>query len=370
MKNKNTLIFVHKFFKAIADSIIKVFIPLYLLKETGDLTLSFLYLTVQALTTFLLNLALRRFLQKYGIFAILLHFIPIVITEGILTFAKISLPAVILCGILMAFAQTLYSVPLNLIFAFGDKSTNVAKFQIATNVGKLLFMTFSGLSIAGGGEKSFLLLSLLSSLLYLICVIPIWFGYGMLKEEYRKHHSLVPKQGGLDRRFCLFHLFFGVFQVVMDEIIPLYLFINHLSFEAVTLLLVLVELCKIGTNYLSKILLEHGLERYGIILSVAVYIASLIAILFWKNSIALYVFSCLCAITFPMTFVPLFKRYCLYLSDCHNIFDGILVRDIYIFTLRPVYYALFLSGVGFPVMIAAAMINAGAMLKTELSLTK
>ena len=46
---KGNLIFIHKLLKSIADSIIIVFIPLYVLKTTGDIRLSMAYLIIFSL---------------------------------------------------------------------------------------------------------------------------------------------------------------------------------------------------------------------------------------------------------------------------------------------------------------------------------
>ena len=56
---KDNLIFIHKLLKAIADSIIKLFLPLYILKQTNDINLAMLYLIIYSscvmLTMFILK---------------------------------------------------------------------------------------------------------------------------------------------------------------------------------------------------------------------------------------------------------------------------------------------------------------------------
>ena len=156
--SKDNLIFIHKLLKAIADSIIIVFIPLYILKTTEDIKLSMAYLIFFSLFVIFYMLIFKKIIQKYGVICIIIHFIPIIAAEGVLSFATINIYSVIISAALMGLSQALYSVPLNLIFTFGDKKTNVAKFMIATNIGKLIFILTSGLILANI-NNSFIFLS-------------------------------------------------------------------------------------------------------------------------------------------------------------------------------------------------------------------
>ena len=65
---KDNLIFIHRLIKAFADSIIIVFIPLYILKQTNDINLAMLYLITYSLFVIFLMFILKKFIQKYGVF--------------------------------------------------------------------------------------------------------------------------------------------------------------------------------------------------------------------------------------------------------------------------------------------------------------
>lgn len=344
MKNKTNLIFLHKLLKAFADSIIKIFIPLYILKTTNNIKLSFLYLITYTISTLIFMFILKRFLQKYGIISIILHCIPIITTQFLLTFYTINVLNSIMSGVLMGLSQTLYSIPLNLIFAFSDKETNVAKFEAATNVGKILFVLLSGFLISSTIKNSFLYLSILASLFYISCVIPILYSYNLLKNNY----NLINKQKKLDISkkdylyFNIFHIVFGSFQSTMDNVLPLYLYINNLSFESVSIIIVLIELCKILANYFAKYLTSKNKYLICTILSFSVFLISSILILIFKNAVVLYILSCLISVTFPLTFVPMFKLFCKKISADNYIFDGMTNRDFYIFIGKiPLYSCYF-----------------------------
>lgn len=350
MMGKDNLIFMHKLLKAIADAIIIVFIPLYILKETNDIRLAMAYLIIYSLFVILFMFVLKKLIQKYGVLCIMLHFIPIIATEAILSFSEINITTIIICAGLMGLQQALYSIPLNLIFAFGDKKNNVGKFMIASNIGKLIFTLASGL-ILSNVENSFMFLSIASSVFYIICIFPIIFAYKDLKNRYNSIDK-DKKPIRLDWWFVIFHITFGLFQPIMDNVVPLYLYINNLSFQAVAIFIVLIEFLKIIVNYISQLLVRKNKSIICVIISFILFMSSVIVILFVKNSIVLYIFSTICALSFPLTFVPMFGLYCEYLKVNNNVFIGMTERDFEIFSLRAPMYALSYIGFGlYPVLI-------------------
>lgn len=370
MKNKTNLIFIHKVLKAIADSLIQVFIPLYILKVSGDINLAFMYLAIHGSMVIIFNIALKKLLQKFGVICIILHFIPIIATEAILSFCQITPLTIIPCALCTSLTQTLYSVPLNLIFSFSDKKTNVAKFQIATNIGKLVFILVGGFFLSSSVENSFLILSVVSSFIYVLSVIPIFYAYDMLKTSYNSHPTSTVPRTSTDKWFAVFHMSFGTFQETIDKIVPLFLFINNLSFQAVTTLLAVNELIKVGTNYFAKYLVKSGKEKLSCLLSCVVLLCSVVGILFVKNSTILYILSCLCSFSFPLTFVPMFKKYCNHLTSTNRQFEGMTERDIEIFSCRPIMHSSCLIFSSFYGPFAIGMISIISLFIAEMKLTK
>jgi len=345
-KNSNS-IFIHKLLKAIADSIIKLFIPLYILKTTGSVELALGYLSLYSIFVFLFLFLFKKFIQKYGVLAIILHFIPIIITEALFSFCELNFWIILVSAILMAITQTLYSVPLNLIFALQDKKVNVAKFQVATNVGKLIFTLVSGFIISSTIKNSFLILSIVSSIFYILCVIPILSSYNTLKEEYTRLKFEEPKIFSNNKWFTIFHITFGCFQATMDNVVPLYLYVNNLSFQAVTTLIAVIELLKIAVNYFAKFLVKNKKQKLSCYICAGMFMLSLIGIIFIKNNIALYILSCICSVSFPLTFVPMFKLFCEQINNEGCTIWQTTKRDIDIFSCRPLFYATYYLNMGF-----------------------
>ncbi len=367
---KNNLIFTHKVLKAIADSIIKIFIPLYILKQTNELWLALGYLAIYSTFVILGNLCFKKLIQKFGVVAIMLHFIPIIATEAILLFCELNIFTLLVCALLMSVSQSLYSVPLNLIFTFGDKDTNVAKFQIASNVGKLGFILISGFVLSSTISNSFLIMCIASVLFYVAGVVPLLFAYKLLKENYEKTigTSQIKHADKTYKKFVWFHVSFGTFQACLDNCLPLYLFVNNLSFQAVTIIIAIIELCKIMANYLAKVLVKHNKQKLSCIISCSVFLVCVVCLLIFKIPALLYVFSCLCSISFPLTFVPMFKKYCNYLTETSNVFDGMIYRDVYIFSFRPLLYCSYILGFSLYACFGVGIISMFAMFISEMKL--
>lgn len=367
---KRDLIFLHKLLKSIADSIIIVFIPLYILKTTSDIKLSMAYLIIFSLFVMLFMLIFKKVIQKYGVIAMIIHFIPIIIAEYIISFVNINIYNIIIVAALMGLSQALYSIPLNLVFTFGDKKTNVGLFMIATNIGKIIFTLIAGFILSSEIKNSFLILSIASTVFYIGSVFPILFAYKELKNNYSYSKSNNIEKVKIDKFFILFHITFGLFQPIMDNVVPLFLYLNNLSFEAVTIFIVIVELLKILANTISQILVKKNKAIILVIISFILFFFSILSIIFVKNNIALYILSTIASISFPLTFVPMFSLYCNYLRKTNNVFNGITRRDFDIFSFRPIMYSL--SYIGFSLLpcLIVGVIIVPIMLFSEIKLIR
>ena len=336
--DKLSKIFFHKLFTAIADSIIKVFIPLYILKMTGRIELAIIYLMVESFLVIVGMLALKKILCSHGLLCIILHCIPIIVANMLLSICVIDIVIVLICALCIATAQTLYSIPLNILFASIDKNANVSKFQIATNVGKIFFILLSGTLIARIPD-SFLFLSILASAFYIVSIIPLISTYSSLKVHTRvKREVEAPKLSIWHR---LFHVTFSTFQITIETVIPLYLYMNNLSFEAVSSIIAIIELLKVFANILGSYFIKTGHYKTSCTISTLIFTISFILIVIIKNPIVLYILSCIIAVSFPLCFVPMFHLFCDKINLNKSLNRDMIDRDIDIFSIRPVFYGSF-----------------------------
>ena len=338
--NTSKHIFMHKLFKALADSIIKTFIPLYIFKQTGNLNLAVAYLIAQSFFTLLTMSFLKKVLEHQTVFCVIIHCIPIILAQSLLAFFDLSLTNILITALLMAVAQTLYSIPFNLIFTYCDKKTNVSGFQIASNLGSLIFTLISGFSIAKI-QGSFAYLCLISAILYIISAASMFCIRKELKQYSFTKPEVKPKNKKTYLLYNLFHIGFGCFQIIIDYIVPLYLYANNLSFEAVTIIIALVKVVRILVAYFVKFFKPNKIYVASSLVALISFIISCVMIMHIKNVIVLYVLSCLVEITFPIFFIPMYKLFCNQLKDDNFVYQGTFERDMYIFSCRPLTFASF-----------------------------
>ena len=136
----------------------------------------------------------------------------------------------------------------------------------------------------------------------------------------------------------LFHMTFSTFQITIENVIPLYLYINNLSFEAVSTIIAIVEACKILANMLGNVFVKRGHYKLSCILSSVIFLSCLIGIVFVKNAVILYILSCVIAISFPLCFVPMFHLFCDKIKHNKSVTRDMIDRDIDIFAIRPIYF--------------------------------
>ena len=145
---------------------------------------------------------------------------------------------------------------------------------------------------------------------------------------------------------------FSTFQITIETIIPLYLYVNHLSFEAVSSIIGIIELLKVCANILGKYFVNTGRYRISCIISSIIFLISLTLILIIKIPVVLYILSCIIAISFPLCFVPMFHLFCAKIKANQSLTRDMIGRDIDIFMIRPIYYAsYFISSTIIPCII-------------------
>ena len=197
----------------------------------------------------------------------------------------------------------------------------------------------SGYVLGSSITNSLLIVSIVSSLIYICSIIPLLVNYGNFKQIY-----CIPTSGESVKNkktyklFNLYHIQFGIFQTIIDVVIPLYLFINNLTFQSITIIIALVEVCKMGAYVIAKHFEKKNLSVLSIIISIFIAIISLFLMLFTKNVIVLYITSCCLGISFPLLFSPMFALFVNKVKQGDNQYDGMTYRDIYIFSFRNVIY--------------------------------
>ena len=121
---------------------------------------------------------------------------------------------------------------------------------------------------------------------------------------------------------------------------------------------------------ISQIAVRHNKSIYLICISFVLFFFSIIAIIFVKNNIALYILSTTASVSFPFTFVPMFGLYCNYIKDNNIIFKGMTERDFELFSLRAPMYSLSYIGYGLYPCLIVGVVAVPIMFISEIILIK
>ena len=178
---KSNSIMIHKLLTALADNLIKVFLPLIILKDCGSLFLCVMFLVFYSLFTALLNYAMINTLKTKPLTMILLHIIPYCIMQfSISLYPVYNLFMIMVYALLNALGQTFYSVPSNNYFMFENKGSNAGKMQIGSNIGKIFMILIGGYIISKSTIEYILMICLVATIFYILSIYPLFY----IKENY------------------------------------------------------------------------------------------------------------------------------------------------------------------------------------------
>ena len=356
MKNSSYL-FLHRIFKGIADSTIKIFIPLLIYNATNNLVLSFVYCFVDYALTGILFLCLRKFVQKFSILSIILHIFPIIIAEFVLL-ANLNLWLIFVLAILDALSSTLYYSALNLIFGYLDSNANTAKFEAGQYVGLIIFSILSAY-VLGELQNSIVFVVIVSVVLYIVSIIPLCFKYKQLKQDM----SNLPKTNFKvlfkdNLKFSIIHFFNGALTVIAETVLPLYLYIKGIAFSSIGLLVALQYLVNILGGFLSRYLSNKNLAKWINVISVCLYLSSLIVIMLVDQMYVAYIFVLIYSVSHQMMFVTMFNKFTIDQMKKNYFHDSIFYRDLYIDSGRALMSVAYLIIPAFPFLFAIGIASA------------
>lgn len=359
----STNLLLHRVFNGIADSTIKVFIPLLIYKSTGSLLLAFLYGIINHFVNFVLFFAMKPIIQKKPTLSIILHIVPIIIAELILL-KDINIASIIILALLDSISTTLYFGALNLVFATLDKDVNASKFDSGQYIGKILFTILSAY-ILGEIVNSLVFIIIFSLSLYVMSIIPIAINY----KEINSKLSILPKTNITtvlkdNKLFNLYHSFTGIFSFFIEFILPLYLYVSGLSLTVVGIIVALQYLLNIIANALSKYLQNHNQLTLSFILSSIIMFVCLTIIMISKNSILIYIMILILGFVYHIIFTPLYGLFILTQKEKGFFHDSMFYRDCIqnisrsitgsIYVLFPYFTVMFAFGLASSIGIGIA----------------
>ena len=353
---------LHRVLVGLADSAIKIFIPLLIYKQTQNIFLSFLFGIVDFALTALFFGVLKKLIQKQPVLCIGFYVVLIIAVQFLLL-VELNIYTILSLAVLSSLATTLYYGSINLLFGIMDKNTNTAKFETGQQIGKIIFSIIS-IYLIGNVANSLTFIIIFSSVLYLLSIWPLLTNRKELKLKLAEIKNVNAKIILLDKKthkFNIFHIFTGIFSVFTEFILPLYLYISGLSYTVVGLLVVLQCVVRILGNFTGKFINKKNWLKIITIVSAVVLFGCLLSIMLVKIDYVIYILTLVITLFYQILFTSYFD---LFIKDqkAKGYFqDSIFYRDVYQNVARVAVIGIYMLSQSFVLMFVFAMISSGGI---------
>ena len=353
--DKSDALFIHRFINAMADSFISVFMPILIYKSTNDLNLVFVYLVTYTSMLTLSYAFFRKFMQKYSVGCIFVHIIFLIALQFMLTL-DLNLYLIIIIATFSALQVSLYYGSLNLIFGTLEKKKNVSKFETGNYVGKIVICVLSAY-VLGNIANSLFTIVIISSVLYLISLIPVIICRKELKVNYENRRIVNPNEVlKFNLRMFISTSFLNIFNAFRNSILPLYLYVNGLSFTMIGVLVAFNYIIQIFAGYLTRYLNSKHLSRVNLIINCLILCACVLSIIFIKNVVIIYIITIILGFSYQMLYVLMFSKFVRMQKDGYY-YHALYQRDVFQNSANVCNNSLYFLGFGFLSMFGLGIIS-------------
>ncbi len=350
----STALALNRTFKSIADSAIKVFVPILIYKNTGSLVYAFLFMALSSFVNSLTYTMLKSFLKKHSALAVSIHSIFIIAIE-LLLLTKMNVGIVIIVSILEG-VQTAFYYSIKYLYGFMDKTNNVAKFEIGQYIGKIVFVILSAVFL-DNIKDSLIFIIAFSSAFYILSSVVVLIKIKDIKA-IQINKDLSYKQIQKDNKYWnAFHIFNGIIHLFLNSVLPLYLYVYDLSFTKIGIVLVIQYLLNILANYLSMLFAKKGYGKINIFVGSILGFISTILIISIKNSLVIYIMSVVASFAFTMLFTYMFSVYVNDQKQKNYFEDSIFYRDAWQTLSRSVFCSAFIFFPSFVLIFVIGIIS-------------
>ena len=326
--SNSTYVFMHRVFKGFADALVRAFVPLLIYKQTGDFRLCLIWVILNHLITSILFFSLKNVVKKYPIISIIVHIIPLIASQFILTL-NINIYIIIVLALIEAISSVFYYGGINLIFGFMDNDINTAKFESGFHIGKILFLILSSF-VLGSVKNSLIFVVITASVFYVLSVIPLIIKYKDLKSEIIiKSNHTIKESLKQSKWFNFYHLAHGAVYICVATIFPLYVYSQGLSFTATGFIIVLQEVLYIFGGYIAKFIDKKQKNNIALIVCCSFIALSILLMFLIRDVIAIYIFNLVISFFFQIVFVIVFSKFCKIQKELGNLQDAIFYRDMF-----------------------------------------
>ena len=207
---------------------------------------------------------------------------------------------------------------------------------------------FNGYILNTNQAFSLLITCLISLGLYTISIIPFLIIKNKLETKDAEIVNL-KEAVTLVKTFNVFHVAFGLQDLIVSLIIPLFLAINNLSIQTIAFVVAIVNVVKIIMTIFSNFMYKKEKAFWSVVIGSLIFAVSCVLLPNITNQIFIYILSVLISISFPLFFI----------SDC-NIYaektkefshKAMILREFFVHGFRPLILLPFLFITNLSIMI-------------------
>ena len=353
-------IFLHRILKGIGDSILKVFIPLLIYKQTNNLMLCFMWAALNQAFAGVFYILLKNFIKKYPIIAVILHILPLLLGQFFII-GELTIIKIIILACLDGLSNILYFGGLNLVFGFMEKSPNAAKYESGEKIGKIICSLIS-VFILGNLKDSLLFVVIFATVLYIISILPLILKYKELQISIDFETKVGFKQAFSNSKwFYFYEISVNIVHSFMSTILPLFLYVKGLSFTLAGTVIGLQEALRIAGNYLGLLFIKIKKQLILIFACCSVILISICLAFLIPNKYLIYALTLLVGFAYQGQFVIMFSFFIKHEKEKHQFQDSIFYRDIVAQFTRMATFSNYLIFAFFPVLFATGMFFSGFM---------
>lgn len=345
---------IHSLFKSISNSFISLFVPLIIYNQLGY-KMAILYLIVFSLCAGLVPIIMQKLIKKQPVTAICVHIVVAIGAYLIIALSRITVPVLLLVAMLTGIGDGLYYSSITAIISSNKSSKGFSSFKVWQYFGAFIMVLFNGYVLNLGASFSVLVTCGVSLLLYIISIIPFFTvinHINLIGSENVQFRTLVVKT----HKHNLFTAFFGLEDMIMAHVVPLYLAISNLSVDKIAIIVAIINFSKMMITIVANKLYKQKLSFLAIMIGSVLFGVSCLVMAVSGNKILLYIMSVLGGLVFPFFYIPTLNEFQKDIEGAYA--EGMIIREVSVHCLRSFLLLPFIFITNLSWMVALGIIVA------------
>lgn len=352
---------VHSLFKSISNSFISLFVPLIIYNQLGH-KMAILYLIIFSFFAGITPIIFSKLIKKQPVTAICVHIVVAISAYLIVGLSEMTIPILIIVALCTGVGDGLYYSAITAIISANQSSKGFSSFKVWQYFGAFVMVIFNGYILNLGASFSVLVTCAVSLFLYIVSIIPFFtvINHIIVSTSNRSNFKeLIVKT----HKHNVFTSFFGMEDMLMAHIIPLYLAINNLSVDKIAIIVAIINFSKMLITILSNKMYKKNLAMLAISIGSCLFGLSCLVMAISYNKVLLYIMSVIGGLVFPFFYIPTLNEF---QKDIQGQYaEGMIIREVSVHAVRPLVLLpfIFISNlswlIGLGVLVAAGLYFSG-----------